>query len=71
MYLVIRLEFLLQTMLHICIYTCLKGQLYKIGLKRPKFLYPKVAFSTVISPGHTGMILSMINRDCNSHGKLL
>ena len=72
MYLVIRLEFPWQNMLHICIYTCFKGQPYKIGLKRrPKILHPKIAFSAVISPGHTGMILSTINRDCNSHGELL
>ena len=53
------------------IYTCCKGHLYKTCLKRPKMLYPKVAFSAVISPGHTGMILSTINHDCNSHGELL
>ena len=72
MYLIIRLEFLLPNMLHIYAYIhVLKATSIKQVFKRQKILYPKVAFSAVISPGHTVMILSTINHDCNSRGELL
>ena len=73
MYFVIGLEFLLSNMLHKYAYIhVLKATSIKQNcLKRPKILYPKVAFSAVISPGHTVMILSTINHDCNSRGEFL